>query len=484
MGKSRIGHGVEVEYFPSDARMENYSQFKDSFWAGTPEQMHDAVGHMFSSGAAGVNPLSWMLSKFPKKVLTRGYDWTWDMMLPPPPARAIERLEPSGVAGKYLQPFKLKLNTPAYNVGEILSPGVSGPNYQVRILKPAIQHGNGYVYEVLLVTNDQNLFLPDRYLESGTEWRSVGSSYADGSMDGANVQFGSLITLKDTLGMCRMRKPVSGMIGDEPIMLHIEGELGMHHVWADRVQLEMFKEFARKKEFMLILGKSASHHVDTNGNPVRYCTSLREKLEGSNIEIYNRLTARMLYDFIADAMKGNLNLDQHRSIVCYTGIWGMEEINRALREELLKATGGVAIGDHFISNASNNKYNPNSLVFGGQFTEYHLPINVTLRVEWMPLYDDTRLNSDIDPMTGHPIESMRMTFLDVTGDNGVPNIQLVTHKDGQMFNFIPGLKGPHGITPMGQAAHGGSFFEYVMEEHVGIHIRDVSRCGELIYALA
>lgn len=482
MGKSRIGHGVEVEYFPSDAKMENYEQFKNSFWAGTPEQMHDAVGHMFSSGAAGVNPLSWMLSKFPKKVID-SYDWEWHMLLPPPPARAIERLEPSGMAGKYLQPFKLKLNIPSYNVGEILSPGVSGGNYQVRIIKPPIQHGNGYVYEVMLVTRDQNQFVPDQYLESGSEWRSVGTSYGDGSMDGAGVQFDSLITLRDKLGMCRMRKQVSGMAGNSKVKLHIEGELGMHQVWADRVQLEMFKEFARKKEFMLILGKSADHHVDTNGSPVRYCTSLREKLEGSNIEIYNRLTARMLYDFIAEALKGNVDLDKHRNIVCYTGRWGMQEIDRALREELLKATGGVVLGDHFVHNASNNKYHPNSLVFGGQFTEYHLPINVTLRVEWMPLYDDRRLNSDVDPITGHSIESMRMTFLDITGDDGQPNIQIVEHSQGQKFNFIPGLDSPYGTTPMGQAAHAGSFFEYVMEDHVGIHIRDVSRCGELIYVV-
>lgn len=372
MGREKIGYGVEVEYLPSDAKMGDYPQFKDSFWTMSPEHKHDTIGRIFSLGAAGVRPLTWMLNKFPKMVLQDGYEWKW--------------------------------------------------------------HENG-------------------------------------------------ITMSDQLGLCRVVIPMTGMADNKQVAIHIEGgELGMHHVWADCVQLEMFKKFARKKEFMLILGKSDRHHVDTNGNPVRYCTSLQEKLKGSNIEIYNRLTARMLYDFIADAMKGNINLDQHRNIVCYTGIWGREEINRALQEELHKTTNGAILGDHFIGQASN-KYNSNSVVYGGMFTEYHLPINVTLRVEWMPLYDDARLSSDVDPISGHSIKSMRMTFLDLTEIDGEPNVQLVEHKNGLMFNPVAGTIDPYDPTPMGQAAHTDSYFNYVMEENIGIHIRDISRCGELIYAV-
>ena len=370
MGRGKIRYGVKMKYFPLDTqKKENYAELYAPIWAKRPELKRDALNAIIASDAIGYNPLTRLLSKFPKLVLQDGYEWEW--------------------------------------------------------------HENGN-------------------------------------------------TMCDQLGLCRVVIPMTGMANNKQVAMDIEGEYGMYKIWADTIQLAMFKEFARQKAFKLMLSRSATHHMDADGKPVRYVAGLREKLEGSNIEIYNRLTARMLYDFIADAMKSDINLDQHRNIVCYTGRWGMMEINQALQEalqeELHKMTNGAILGDHFIGQASNNKYNPNSVV-------YHLPINVTLRVEWMPLYDDARLSSDVDPISGHRIESMRMTFLDLTEIDGEPNVQLVEHKNGLMFNPVAGTIGPYGPTPMGQAAHTGSYFEYVMEENIGIHIRDISRCGELIYAV-
>jgi|GEM_PF-2594517 len=343
MGRVKIGDGVEVEHLPSDAKMGDSPQFKDSFWTMSPEHMHDAIGHIFSSGAAGVHPLTWMLNKFPKKVLQDGYEWKW--------------------------------------------------------------HENGS-------------------------------------------------TMCDHLGLCRMVKQVTIMTDKKPVAMHIKGEYGIHRIWADTIQLEMFKKFAEMKELMLLFGLPCNHILDTNGQPVRSVTGIREKLKNSNIEHYNNLTPQTLLDFIMDALAGNQNPKVHRNIVCYTGTHGWMEFNRSI----------------------SGRVDKKREVLMGPFREwlYDLSTNVSVLLVHAPIYDG---RSAID--TG----SMRMTFLDLTEIDGEPNVQLVEHKNGLMFNFVAGTIGPYGPTPMGQATHTGSYFEYVMEENIGIHIRDISRCGELIYAV-
>lgn len=342
MGRVKIGYGVEVEHLPSDAKMGDSPQFKDSFGTMSPEHMHDAIGHIFSSGAAGVHPLTWMLNKFPKKVLQDGYEWKW--------------------------------------------------------------HENGS-------------------------------------------------TMCDHLGLCRMVKRVMIMTEKKPVAMHIKGEYGIHRIWADTIQLKMFQEFAAMKECMLF-GLPDNHIIDTNGEPVRSITGIREKLRYSNVEQYNILTPQILLDFVMDALAGNHTPNLHRHILCCTGSHGFMEFNRAI----------------------SGRVDKKRMVLMGPFRGllYDLSTNVSVLLVHVPIYNG---RSPID--TG----SKRMTFLDLTEIDGEPNVQLVEHKNGLMFNFVAGTIGPYGPTPMGQAAHPGSYFEYVMEENIGIHIRDISRCGELIYAV-
>lgn len=349
MGRVKIGYGVEVEYLPSDAKMGDYPQFKDSFWTMSPEHKHDAIGRIFSSGAAGVNPLTWMLSKFPKKVLQDGYEWKW--------------------------------------------------------------HENGS-------------------------------------------------TLRDQLGLYRKVRRVTTMTDKQPVAMHIKGEYGIYRIWADTIQLEMFQEFAAMKERILLFGIPCDI-LDANGQPVRSATGIREKLRGSNIEHYNNLTPKTILDFVMDALVGNHTPNLHRHILCCTCLPGWREFNRAMSEWVDK------MGITRITMSTGWQYN--------------LPMNVTITIM---LFDtDQSLAFEIDPRTGYATESMRMTFLDLTEIDGEPNVQLVEHKNGLIFNFVAGTIGPNGPTPMGQAAHTGSYFNYVMEENIGIHIRDISRCGELIYAV-
>lgn len=480
MGKFKIANGIVGEYFPGGTEINNYAHIASSDFKVPPHIMHDTITRMFGMGFnGGGSPLSAMLSMFPK-VEIDDTEWEWKMSVPPPTARTMERLEPAGMVGKFKQPFKLKLNMGVFKVGEVLCPGVTERGYQVRVDSPAVQHGDGYVYTVRLMNTDPNNFVPDRYLVPNTPWVSAYTVYGDGSSGGSGLRTDGRILMKDHLGCCRMKQDLTYLAGSAKIALDLKGRDGLYRMYCTQAEMELMQEFAQMKERMLFLGQDAGGILDENGNPVRGLTSIREKLRDSNREIYNHLSGSLLTDFMMHALAGNIKAKQHRHILCCSGTAGMMNFHKAMVKEL--GDNGFTRTDVNVRKISSD-YHQNALAVGSQVVRYDLPMNITVEMMHMPFYDDPRMNFERDPRTGYLLESMRMTFFDITGDSSMaPNIQLVSKKGAQVFTVVNGVFGPDGATPPGQAAHTGSYYTYVLEDHIGVHIHDISRCGELIYA--
>jgi hypothetical protein len=98
-----------------------------------------------------------------------------------------------------------------------------------------------------------------------------------------------------------------------------------------------------------------------------------------------------------------------------------------------------------------------------------------------PLYDDREINFEIDPVTGYPMESQRITFLDFNGDGeGGTNIQLCTGQiaSNLVMYMVYIILMDQLITK--QWLHSGDYYEMHVQKQCGVHIEDVSRCGELI----
>ena len=97
-----------------------------------------------------------------------------------------------------------------------------------------------------------------------------------------------------------------------------------------------------------------------------------------------------------------------------------------------------------------------------------------------PLYDDREINFEIDEVTGFPVESQRITFLDFSGEAKNSNIKIMNKKDGFAFTYVEGMYGPYGPKNGGSSAHSGSYYEMHVEAMKGLHIEDISKCGEMI----
>ena len=100
-----------------------------------------------------------------------------------------------------------------------------------------------------------------------------------------------------------------------------------------------------------------------------------------------------------------------------------------------------------------------------------------------PLYDDREINFEIDPLTGFPVESQRFTFLDFSGGEGKSsNIKFFKKKGGYKLGYVSGLQNPYGPANGEMMSHGGDYYTMIVNDESGVHIEDVTRCGELILA--
>lgn len=108
---------------------------------------------------------------------------------------------------------------------------------------------------------------------------------------------------------------------------------------------------------------------------------------------------------------------------------------------------------------------------------------IELTLKYFPLYDNTTYNRQLHPVTLKPLESYRMTFLDLGRRDGEANIVKVVRKDREFVNWCTAGS----VTPAGYAhsntevrsnAKDGYSCHFLGE--VGIMLRDPRACGELI----
>ena len=79
------------------------------------------------------------------------------------------------------------------------------------------------------------------------------------------------------------------------------------------------------------------------------------------------------------------------------------------------------------------------------------------------------------------MDSQRITFLDFGGEGTDSNIQLVNKANSFKLGYVAGLQNPYGPVNNQLMSHSGDYYEMHVQKECGVHIQDVSRCGELIY---
>ena len=163
-----------------------------------------------------------------------------------------------------------------------------------------------------------------------------------------------------------------------------------------------------------------------------------------NFDTYSFLTAQKIKNTVGDVMYGASDTGA-MDVILYTGLGGLDEFDRAMKEEMRSFT--QITGDKFITGSGRN------LVIGGFFTQYQHIDGHVITVKHLPLLDfgARAENAPKHPVSGKPMTSYDMYFVDQSTYDGVRNVQMVTQKGRAMITGV--LKGM-APTPMDFSGNG------------------------------
>jgi hypothetical protein len=447
-----------------------------------PTKLVQKMNQLFSaSNYYSDNPLSSMLQGVSEETIGTT-EWEWDLKgANSRPLVVVENMEPASntTPGKFKKTFRVKLDEDWFEPGDVIHPGASNKKFQCRIQEERRPHGNGFVYTVRLNSDDPQAFLPVKYLQPGQQWGKMYSQYEEAAEQSGSTQFSLPISLRNRMSKYRKKYKITDYASTEVLAVKIPDEKGkLHDSWMRYADVEYWQQWYRELERGRWYSRSADTVLGANGRPVRMGPGVQEQLEDSHIHRYTHLTTKLIEEYLMDIFYSRVKPGKGRQIKGFTGEYGMLQFHRAVQAWADK--GGFVKNVEVYTNKVKSDIHPNALEAGYQFVKYNMANGSSLELIHNPLYDDRTINFEIDPITGYPVESQRITFLDFSGDSGKSNLKLMNKKDGFAFTYVEGMYGPYGPKKGGSSAHSGSYYEMHVEDSNGVHIDDVTKCGELI----
>jgi len=211
----------------------------------------------------------------------------------------------------------------------------------------------------------------------------------------------------------------------------------------------------------------------TNGRPVYIGAGLLQQISPANRKPYTTLTLELLDTFLSD-LSYNILGQGERKFIALTGEMGMREFDRVLRQ---KASGYNLVDTKFISGSGQN------LTLGGQFTTYLGLNGIQITLKHFPVYDNPTFNRKLHPISGKPLESYRMTFVDFGMRDGTSNLRKVVRKDREFVmwhvagSVAPGSGHAKSISTLRANSKDGYQVNFLSEQ--GVMLADPTTSGEL-----
>lgn len=449
-----------------------------------PTVFEGKMTQLFTSQRYSDNPLTTLLAGKQEKTI-RTSVWEWNMRgATTRPLVILENVEPDSntTLGKFKQTFKIKLDEDWFVPGDVIHPGTSSKKYQVRIQSQPFKHGKGYIYEVRGMWDDPTVYLPIKYVTNGTQWAKLFSQYEEAAEQSGSTQYSLPIAMQNRMSRYRKKYRVTGDAANEVLAIKIPDNKGMmHDSWIKYAEVEYWEQWYRELERGHWYSRSTDTVVGANGRPIYSGPGVQEQLEDSHQHFYSTLTPRLIEEYLMDIFYSRVKPGSKRKIKGWSGEYGMIQFHRAIQDWQERRKGFIQVVDQLFIDKTTSPYNENALAAGYQYIRYRMANGAELELIHNPLYDDREINFEIDPVTGYPTESQRITFLDFNGqgENGT-NIQLINKENSFKLGYVNGLQTPYGPVNNKPMAHSGDYYEMHVQKQCGIHIEDVSRCGELI----
>ena len=455
-----------------------------------PHIVSPVLSYIFGRYDQG-NILDYLTNGMGKTITVENRQYEWNVMIEHEKAIRINAAQTMGadvdtassstdVPGLNQTPIQLWLPEKWFGVGAILE--FDDKEYQVRVVSEPYQDGSEWVYTVVVADGKAESYIDPTLLAAGKQVSRTGSAYEEYSDEADIVNYPTPFKLRNHLTTMRMTYDITGDAFSSVMVIAMRDPKTKKQTfyWSAFQEWVALRQWYERVDRMTVYSKfnaNADGTVNlqgTNGRPVYIGAGLLEQIAPANKRYYTTLTLDVLDEFLSDLSYNILGMGE-RKFVALTGEMGMREFDRVLRA---KATGYSLVDTHFVSGSGQD------LTLQGQFTTYRGLNGIEITLKHFPLYDNINLNRKTHPISGKPLESYRMTFIDFGMRDGESNVRKVVRKDREMVmwhvagSVAPGVGHAKSISTLRANSKDGYTVNFLSEQ--GIMIADPTTCGELI----
>lgn len=386
--------------------------------------------------------------------------------------------------GKYRQAIKVLVDVDLAAIGESWGPGSSDKSQVVTVVDKQ-KEGRGFLYTLKTYTEGPEHFIRPAYLEPGTKWTRMYTMRGEAAESGGHTENYTSVEYKNSLVKLRKQFKVTDFASQAVLDIAFTDETGkVYRSWMDMQEatyhMAMNKELATHAMYSR-LGDQPLIDPDS-GYPINPGAGMEQQIEfGGNVERYTTLSAELIEAFFDRIVYSRISPGDLGEVIGLSGHYGMKEFAKAL--DVWTGSKAIVREGSLFNRAGQGVHN-NSLRAGYQYTVYDLPNGGSFKLIHNPLNDDKSIHRDIDPLTGYPLQSQRITILDVTGGNGASintkeNISLVRKNKVYGTTIVEGRVGPGGEISK-NPKHSGDYYRVDISDSIGVEIKDPTVTGELI----
>lgn len=394
----------------------------------------------------------------------------------------VEDVEPGatnlGVDGTN---FKIKLNKRSFGHGDIITyDKYKGVELYITA-EDILPSGDGFVYTVQLVNNDNTKALDKAYLKPGTKFFRKGSARGEygerfsdiGELNAGFREFYNFVggaeahvhysvssrarlmadggmNADGTVPVTEIWRSFDANIANDPSLTNIDAmvsKLGKDYIkkaydngtltrsFVTKMEAAHLTKIANDIETYLMWGQGGRIKQD-GPDDIRLSVGLWAQLDNSFKRVYNKssFSLELFRSEIFNFYNGKVEFkgpDPQRQIIVQTGMAGMRMVNEAIKKEAFNTTGGGVSLYADMSKAGLGAINGNNamdLNFGFAFTSYTIPFLANVKFVLNPAFDNVHTNDIENPIIdGYPLSSYNFIVFDIT-DNTNDNIYLLKLK--------------------------------------------------------
>ena len=311
---------------------------------------------------------------------------------------------------------------------------VRSPNgTQARVMNDPTPVQDGYRYELKLFNPHPAAYCDPSQLVAGVVWGAVGGATVSESLSVGN--YSPVQTpgkRKNQISVLRKSYHLAGNISkktvefrlfnaqSQPTNLWIDFEEYQHMLrWKEECELHLWTSEYTRDEF----GQNPLTDADT-GQIIPVGAGIFQQIPNS--DTYTNLTEKKVKTIIGDVFRGTPDT-QNMEVMLFTGTGGFEEFDTAMKDSTMFRLIAEGAAEHFVRNTGGN------LQLGGYFKSYVHVDGHTVTLKKLPFLDESAY-ADVSPrhpLTGLPLSSYEMYFIDMSTYDGVPNVRMV-HQNGRL----------------------------------------------------